>query len=944
MSAAAVALDRQIRPVYDALDTGSNKSAIVTCNKLLKKYPRHELIKALKALALVRSQKIEESLVLCEEVLDLKPTSDATLTAMMHVLRGLGRHKDMVKMFEEAYKQQPHNEELGIQNFFANVRASQWKSAQLVATRMHKQFQDDRYLYWTVISTVLQAEEHGTPLQLRELLYKLAHRLVVSSPTPSYVNSERFHLHLSILLKLDLIDDAHKLLDSPVGRNICATNLSCNELRREVWKLKGLIQEEGGSAKGLILDKDDRNWLEFLSVLDATFADLADKETDPSEEALDVTRARIRDTEQLFLKVVEKDGLRDRTGLLSLLELEKRSRAHGLSSDENRLITLLQEYLEKFSHKPSCHQDLLSYTQLEGDELQKWKTILDSFSLSFSTEDELARVINLLKLQRHNLLPSEITHDAETARAALYTEKYLQGLKFGATLPSTELQPADDLALLAATSYVSLWKLTTDDGYLYSAVALLEYALTKSKQSYSAKLMLVRLYRLLGAPAQALEHYRALRVKQVQNETLSYFILSRTSMFSSAAIGDLTFASECLEANQIYLNNSQETGDFIIRAFSAEKYSQIPEFVTFEDRLENSLQRDLIKIEHLRMRLAHENIISDIVDLELIELKFIFDRVHHDNRDTNVLPNYQPRSSPDFNAQTLLFDIYEGHGFLRTFLKLYIRCLQQGSDLDDTVEEKLLIGDRPKKRPDVPGDLSLRDRLCERSEEDLKELTQDEVSLVEFAGALGDWLEKYHDYARPHPSAVLAEASKQTELKTGHPLKGLEIPVSNGNGHKKDEEVPAFVEPPELIVRYFDEMKTKFNELKDASSPVEALHVAAIVQEAFLILVVESLRFKNQTVVKQNKLGNLAASIKSIRTNAIANLKEISTGLIKRSESECTAESRKAFVEECSMVIDAGIDHDFVLGVAKKGLDARKKVLEGFGKGIARICTNYTTN
>jgi N-terminal acetyltransferase B complex non-catalytic subunit len=143
-------------------------------------------------------------------------------------------------------------------------------------------------------------------------------------------------------------------------------------------------------------------------------------------------------------------------------------------------------------------------------------------------------------------------------------------------LASTELQPADDLALLAASSYVSLWKLTTDDGYLYSAVALLEYALIKSKQSYSAKLMLVRIYRLLGpffpghsdvpfdqwcfigAPAQALEHYRALRVKQVQNETLSYFILSRTSLFSSAAMGDLTFASECLEANQIYLNNSQE--------------------------------------------------------------------------------------------------------------------------------------------------------------------------------------------------------------------------------------------------------------------------------------------------------------------------------------------------------------------------------------------------
>ena len=52
---------------------------------------------ALKSLALVRSQKVEESLALCDEVLATKPTDDAILTAMMHVLRGLGRstHADV---------------------------------------------------------------------------------------------------------------------------------------------------------------------------------------------------------------------------------------------------------------------------------------------------------------------------------------------------------------------------------------------------------------------------------------------------------------------------------------------------------------------------------------------------------------------------------------------------------------------------------------------------------------------------------------------------------------------------------------------------------------------------------------------------------------------------------------------------------------------------------
>ena len=33
-----------------------------------------------------------------------------------------------------------------------------------------------------------------------------------------------------------------------------------------------------------------------------------------------------------------------------------------------------------------------------------------------------------------------------------------------------------------------------------------------------------------------------------------------------------------------------------------------------------------MKMEHVRMRIAHEPPSSDLVDMELIELKFIFDR------------------------------------------------------------------------------------------------------------------------------------------------------------------------------------------------------------------------------------------------------------------------------------------------------------------------------
>ncbi|KAF8163363.1 actin cytoskeleton organization protein [Crassisporium funariophilum] len=938
----ALALDRQIRPIYDALDTGSNKSAIVACNKLLKKHPKNDLIKSLKALALIRSQKVEEALVICDEVLESKPTHDGVLTAMMHVLRGLGRHNDMVTMFEEAYKKQPANEDLGAQTFFANVRASHWKSAHQIATRMYKQFQEERYLYWSVISAVLQAKDTSTPPAMRPILYKLAHRLITSSSTLSYSTADRFHLHLSLLRELQLYDEAEKLLTSDVGKNICATSLSCNEVRRDIWLQQGLTQQEGERAERLIVENRDRNWLEFLAVLDATFVPTssiseANQNGSGSED-------RIKHSEELFSRIAADDGLKDRSGSLALLELEKRARTHGLSKDPSRMLMIMQQYFEKFGDKACCFEDLKPYLELEADDLKQWISFLEGVPTSFTTVSELRRLINSYKIIRHGLPKSEITVEKELARVEKYTKYYFAGLSLGAGLPSTELQPVDDLVLLAGNTFVNLWTLTNDDSHLLSAVYVLEFALTKSKQCFLARLILIRIYRLLCAPALALDHYRAMQIKQVQHDTLSHLILSRASTFSLASTGDLTLATECLESTQIYLSNSQETGDFVVRAFTAEKYSQIPEFIVFEDRLDNSLQRDTVKMEHLRMRLTHEPISSDIIDMELIELKFIFDRTHHDNRDFAILPNYQPRVSQSLHEQTLFLGKPEGQGWLSTYLKVYIRAFQQASDLDDTVEEKLLIGDRPKQTADFDKKLSLKERLLQCDPESMTTLTQDEARLVEYASALADWLEPYHNYARPPPSVVLAEAAKQTELKTGHPLKGFEVSPSNGtNGHhKKDEEPPVIQGPPETVLKYFDTLRTRFEEVQSKSSLTEILHVATLAQEAFLLLVIESLRFKTPSVVKINKLGALVTSFKELYTPALSVLKVISNDLVKRGELEGSTESRKTCIESCTSELAPQVGHDFIFTHAKKVADSRRKVLEGVGKGIARLSTVYT--
>ncbi len=80
----------------------------------------------------------------------------------------------------------------------------------------------------------------------------------------------------------------------------------------------------------------------------------------------------------------------------------------------------------------------------------------------------------------------------------------------GKGLPKTELQPADDLATLSASTYINLYHLTLNPSYLLTATLLLEYAISSSPNAFQHRLLLVRLYRLLGAPSMALEHYKKL--------------------------------------------------------------------------------------------------------------------------------------------------------------------------------------------------------------------------------------------------------------------------------------------------------------------------------------------------------------------------------------------------------------------------------------------------
>lgn len=90
---------------------------------------------------------------------------------------------------------------------------------------------------------------------MRTLLFKLAHRQLISCQSPSHLSPDRFHLHITILKELELYDEALEVLGTDTGKQICATSLLCNEVRREIWRSKGLLKEEAADAETRIVDK-----------------------------------------------------------------------------------------------------------------------------------------------------------------------------------------------------------------------------------------------------------------------------------------------------------------------------------------------------------------------------------------------------------------------------------------------------------------------------------------------------------------------------------------------------------------------------------------------------------------------------------------------------------------------------------------------------------------
>ncbi|XP_060026199.1 N-alpha-acetyltransferase 25, NatB auxiliary subunit isoform X2 [Lagenorhynchus albirostris] len=599
--------DRRLRPIYDYLDNGNNKMAIQQADKLLKKHKDLHCAKVLKAIGLQRTGKQEEAFTLAQEVAALEPTDDNSLQALTILYREMHRPELVTKLYEAAVKKVPNSEEYHSHLFMAYARVGEYKKMQQAGMALYKIVPKNPYYFWSVMSLIMQSISAQDENLSKTMFLPLAERMVEKMVKEDKIEAEaEVELYYMILERLGKYQEALDVIRGKLG---------------EAWTPPA---EGEHSLEGEVHYS--------------------------AEEAVRFIEDRI--TEE------SKSSRHLRGPHLAKLELIRRLRRQGFN-DEYKLgdpEELMFQYFKKFGDKPCCFTDLKVFVDLlPATQCTKFiNQLLGVVPLSTPTEDKLALPADIRALQQH-LCVVQLTRLLglyhmmdKNQKLTVVRElmlRYQHGLEFGKSCLKTELQFSDYYCLLAVHVLIDIWRETGDETAVWQALTLLEEGLTHSPSNAQFKLLLVRIYCMLGAFEPVVDLYSSLDAKHIQHDTIGY-LLTRYA----ESLGQYAAASQsCNFALRFFHSNQKDTSEYIIQAYKYGAFEKIPEFIAFRNRLNNSLHFAQVRTERMLLDLLLEaNVSTSLAEsIKSMNLRPEEDDIPwealRDNRDLNVFFSWDPK-------------------------------------------------------------------------------------------------------------------------------------------------------------------------------------------------------------------------------------------------------------------------------------------------------------
>ncbi|KAK3084712.1 hypothetical protein FSP39_017808 [Pinctada imbricata] len=649
--------ERRLRPIYDCLDNGNNKKAIQEADKVLKKQKDLQCAKVLKALALLRLGRQDESSVLLQEIHSQHPTDEATLQAMAICYREVYKLEQIADLYENAHKSKPDNEEILSALFMAYVRLGDYKKQQQTAMSLHRlQPLKNPYYFWAVMSIVMQGQSSKDAKLAKNMFLPLAERMTKKYVEEGKVNAEaEVQLYLIILELMEKWEDALKLVKGSLGEKLTSELHFQDRKAAELYMKLEKWAEANAEYKKLLGKNPDhwQYWQEYVS----SCLHLAESKWSPPGDNSPIDCDYTEEMAASFIEDSIKsctDGRLLRGPYLARLELIKQiqDRSRPNVQSVGCPMKLLEQYYELFGDKFCCFEDMKVFMDLlcesERDEIVDnvsktidLPTIPDSIGFA-TNKKQMQRHITYLQMSRYLGAHGKLSTEEKLSMSRELIARYQHGLDFGKDLLVTDLQLSDHYLLLAAYTLVDLWADSGDAKYIWQAIVQLEKGARNSKANFHIKVLLMKLYCIEGAYKPCHKLFESLEVKHIMNDTLGHTVVNhvgRLGLYSNACA---TYGTML----RFFAVNHKETAEYLIASYKYGSFIKIIEFVKFREKLQNSLQYSCATVESMLLDLVLETVSHASTEqmIAYMEIDPETDKTNFeelcDNRDFSIMATY----------------------------------------------------------------------------------------------------------------------------------------------------------------------------------------------------------------------------------------------------------------------------------------------------------------
>ncbi|WWC88996.1 uncharacterized protein L201_003913 [Kwoniella dendrophila CBS 6074] len=605
--------ERKLQSVYDDISSNRLSSASSTLNRYLKKNTKSQPGLILK---MYINQKTNVNST-DQELLDLfdkqiKPLGEMTGRGIWWiglVFRNMGRTDLALQLYQDLSEKHPDSPQIIEQVFLHAAADDNVESSVKSSKKLYNLTRDEKWARLSAWSEWVKNAPQPTPTQpfpppaSSPISLKIATLLMNTSKSP--LTSETLWLKLQILLSANQLEEALSLLQGKEGIQ--------GGLVRLWWRMEGvkeILKRSHNDSKDTKKHwEKERDWIATL------LKDDKDSQRNYSyyrhllicTENLISNPEIVKSTYDLIHNLEVEIGSKERSPLLAKLELQLILRKNKMIKSDiilenDKWIKEVEKYWISWGSKGSIITEIEGLVEKDDEERRDLvrRFLEKQASQQHSDEQSFREQVNAqIYLLRDK--PSGWKPTLEEVKE--YWELYLSGLQYGKNLPKTDIRPTDQIGLTTVNLLIELWsndKANYD--ILSKAIICLEKIVKDSPACAHAHYLLIRLYRLIGAPSLVSSHLSTLKLSEIQLDNLLHVFSERGSAESLLGNNQETWNDHLKKSGDMYQRTAIDFPEYIKDSLSNETYSKITSIRYLHSSItKKSISNHLRTIEQARL-------------------------------------------------------------------------------------------------------------------------------------------------------------------------------------------------------------------------------------------------------------------------------------------------------------------------------------------------------